>query len=486
MPDGKCRDLLDRISPGAVAAGVIGWVVALSVLRLALSPFLEIDEAQFVGAVDLRMVYGNSHPPLYNWLVRGALELTGWRWPPALALVRAVLLAATLLLVYDAGRRIGGRPAGLVALAAATLMPQISWMSAHTLAHSLLAMAGAAAVLHAVTIIVRTPAPLAFVWLGVAAAVGVLGKFNVALLLVPLAIAVAREPVLRSRFVRPSALLAPATFAALAGPALVAAVWQPRMSSERLAKLYEEGPFTAIDVPVLGLDGVLSLALSAVASAGVVLVLIAAFGRTVPPALGPTALAVRRALWVTLALGLAGFALGALASDLSLVHERYLTPLLMTVPLLAGMHLSASRHRARIIAAGVVVLLVVPFGIAGMVAFDGHRFARPYDALALPLAAALPQGPVTVIAPAPDLAANLTLALRRMGIHAAVEGDRMSGVTEARTVVRVRSGIGPFRGDPPVAVARLCERATVRAEAPLRNLTGRTLAITAIIYAACP
>ncbi|MEM6849942.1 MAG: glycosyltransferase family 39 protein, partial [Pseudomonadota bacterium] len=121
---------IDRISARTVVAAVVAYVVLLMVLRLSLSPYLEIDEAQFFGQVDFRLVYANSHPPLYNWVLRLVLEATGWSWALSVALVKGVLLAAIHLLVFDTARRIGGVPAGVGALAVAALCPQISWMAA--------------------------------------------------------------------------------------------------------------------------------------------------------------------------------------------------------------------------------------------------------------------------------------------------------------------------------------------------------------------
>ena len=476
------EDLIDRIGPRAVVAAILIYIGALFALRLALSPFLEIDEAQFVGAVDLRFVYGNSHPPLYNWLVRSALELTGWNWALSVALVRAGLLAATYLLVFDTARRLAGKEAGVVALAAAAFMPQLSWMSAHTLAHSLLVTAAAAGVAHALTLIALRPSAGRFLWLGVAAAIGMLGKYNIALLLVPLAVAALAEPVLRRRFATASAWLAPLAFAILSGPALVAAAMQPHASTERLEKLYDAGPFSAIDVPYIGLDGVLSLALSTLASCGIVLALVLLFARHAPP-LATRVEAVRRALWRAIAIGLGAFALVALASDLSLVHERYLTPLLMPLPVLAGLHLSSWRRRSVMVAAGMVAFLAVPFGIVGMVTVDNHRFARPYDAAAAAISPALPPGRVAVAASVQDLAANITLALRRAGFDAAVLDDPLAA--PAPTLVRLRSGTGPWPGGTPVAPEGMCEAAITRADIPLPNFSGKSLAVTAVVDTAC-
>lgn len=471
------------MAPARVVAAILAYVTLLLAVRLSISPFLEIDEAQFMAAVDLRWVYDNSHPPLMNWLVRGALELTGWDWPLALALVRALLLAATHLLVFDAARRLGGTAAGILAVACAMLMPQISWMSAHTLAHSLLAMAASAGVVHAVVLVVTRGGVMPFVWLGVAAAVGIMGKYNVAVLLGAMAAAVASVPVVRARFATLPALLAPLTFAALAGPGLVMAATEPAVTTERIAKLYREGPFAFLDVPVIGLDGLLSLAVAALASAGVVLALVILFGRA---PVGDDAM--RRVLWRTLGWGLAGFAVLVAAADMSLVHERYLTPLLMVLPVVASLHLAGWQRRRLVVVAGVVAALAVPVGIVGMVAFDNHRWARPYEALGAAIAAATPPGDVVVTSTSwdPALAGNLALAFRAMGRTAVVADDRVH--PHGPVIVQVWEGRRPVpeesRPRPPGA----CEAARLTLEAPYTNFTDRTMAVTVAIYApaACP
>ncbi len=82
---------------------IIVYIAVLFALRLGLSPFMEIDEAQFVGEVAFAWNYGNSHPPLYNWLVRLALEVTRWHWVPAVALVRLSLLGLYHWLCFELG-----------------------------------------------------------------------------------------------------------------------------------------------------------------------------------------------------------------------------------------------------------------------------------------------------------------------------------------------------------------------------------------------
>ncbi|MBJ3776830.1 glycosyltransferase family 39 protein [Acuticoccus mangrovi] len=472
-------DGLDRLPAAAVVAAILFYVGLVMAVRLSLSPFLEIDEAQFMGAVDLRLVYGNSHPPLYNWLVRGALELTGWNWPLSVALVKGSLLAATHLLTFDAARRVAGVAGGVVALAAAALMPQVSWMSAHTLAHSVLVMAAAAGVVHATVLIAARPSPAAFAWLGLAAGVGALGKYNIAFLIVPLAVAVAATPAIRRSFATPAAWLAPVVFVLLAGPALVAAALHLGASTERLEKLYVESGLTgALDVPFVGFDGFLSLLLAILASAGLVLAALIVGGRR--PA--GEAAAVERVLTLTLFIGLALAAVGVLAADVHLVRERYLTPLLVTVPLIAALELGRWRWRGLFVAAGVAAFLAVPIGIVAMTMLDKHRFARPYQAVGDAIAAAAPAGRITVASPLPDLAVNTALALRYAGRDAVAEGDRV----HPPGTVLVR--LWPGHRELPEGVwdepAGLCEAARLAPDPALRNWTRRTMPVTVRIYTA--
>ncbi|WP_117434482.1 ArnT family glycosyltransferase [Acuticoccus kandeliae] len=472
---------VDRLAPGVVVCAILLYVALIFVVRLSLSPYLEIDEAQFLGAVDLRFVYGNSHPPLYNWLVRGALEVTGWRWALSVALVKAVLLAATHLFIFDAARRILGTGGGIVALAAAALMPQVSWMSAHTLAHSVLVMAASAGIVHAVVRIAVRPTAGAFIALGLTAGVGMLAKFNIALLIAPLAIALVADPFMRARIRRPAALWAPALFVLLAGPALVASALHFAASTERMEKLYRHSLFAPVDLPLVGIDGLLALLLAILASGGIVLGLILLFGDRMSP-LGEITDAVRRTLWRTMGIGLAGFALFIFATDMSAVAERYLTPLMMPLPVLAAISLSTWRWRGILILTGAIAFLAVPVGMAGMVAFDKHRWARPYDAVATEIAASAPVGAITVEGAAEDLAANITLGLRRAGRTAAVVTDRLSA--PGPVLVRVWAGHDPLPDDfwpDPVGV---CPVATLTPAPPFLNFTKRTMPVTAVIYTA--
>lgn len=459
------------------AAAILLYVALLMGVRLGLSPFLEIDEAQFVGAVDLRLVYANSHPPLYNWLVRGALELSGGHWAIAVTAVKGVLLAATYLLVFDAARRLGGLTTGLLAVALMAFMPQISWMSAHTLAHSVLVMAAAAGVVNGVVRLATGPRWSAFVIIGLATAVGALAKANIFILVIPMALAMLTDRFWTQRLASLWAMAVPLIVGVLAGPAVWAMSQALQSSTERIEKLYRVGPFAPFDVPVLGLDGLISLAVAFIASAGIVAALTLCYGHRTP-ALDDASGSVRRLLWRTLALALGLSAAAIFATDISSVHERYLTPVLMPLPVVAALHLAPWRPW-RIIGVAAAVFLAVPIGMSAMKAFDNHRFARPYDALAAVILPHVPGDRVSIAAGRESLAANMAIAFQRAGRQAWLEKDRHAPMTPHGL------DLEPGEGDPVPPRPGFCALESLTVTAPMQNQMGRPMTVRATVSERC-
>ncbi len=399
---------LDRSAP-RVPWLILGYVAALAALRLALSPYLELDEAHFVGRVDLRLVYGDSHPPLYNWLTRAALELTGWRWPLAGALVKYGLLAAYHLLIWDAARRLGGRRAALYATAAAAFLPQVVWMAAVTLTHSVLVMAAAAATVHAAVLVDRTRRPGAWVWLGLAMAAGVLAKFNFLLFLLPFLLALRYTPatahVIRDRRFRLSLL----AVAVPVLPVLAAVLADLAANTGRFEKLYAaRGATRGIDIPLIGLDGFLSLIQTGLAWAGPALLIWLIARRraaATPGAPAPMIFAIGAAMLAALGL----FALIVLAADVTQVRERYVTPILAVLPVWLA---TALPLRARWVPAlAAAAYLAAPVGFAAMVSFSGHRLAFPYATLAAEIRAGFDTDGAAIMGVREADVANLALQL---------------------------------------------------------------------------
>ena len=121
-----------------------------------------------------------------------------------------------------------------------------------------------------------------------------------------------------------------------------------------------------------------------------------------------------------------------------------------------------------------------------MFLFDTHRFARPYDALAMPIAASAPQGTLEVRSQASDLAANIVVSLRRLGRDAALATDRLASdrLASRSAIVEIDPASWPM---PPQPDEGFCLDVPLEIGAPYDNFTGRMMSVNASIYtpAAC-
>ena len=406
------RDLISRWKT-AMPMVIIGYVVALASLRLSLSDMLEVDEAQFVGQVDFRLVFENSHPPLYNWLVRIALEITGWEWAQAVALVKYGLLAAYYLLIWKAARRLVDDRAAVVAVAAAAFMPQVVWMSAHTLAHSVMVMMGVVATVHATLVALQEPSWRAYIWLGVAAAIGTLAKYNYFVFALPFFAVVLANETMRARLYRREALAAIGVYVALVAPTLIAAVASFGASTERIGKLYRADPDIAwFDLPFIGLDGFVSMIGATIAWIGpaVLIWAIARFWDARLSGNAETENIFADALGRAMAIALGLFALIVIFGDMHRVHERYLTPIFAAAPIYLAIAWPLSRSAYGVVPLAAVLFIAVFGGFWGMATYGSHRYAYPYDSIARHLRRAAPE-PLPIVAGRQVDRANLILQL---------------------------------------------------------------------------
>lgn len=318
---------------------ILAYFTIHLITRSLLSTNLGVDEAQFVGDTDFQLLYSNSHPPLYNWLVRIVLEITGWHWHIALPLLKNIILTTMYLLAFDLVKRLtkSNIPATLAAVSF-LLMPQIIWQSQVTLAHTVLATFSAVATLHAITLVLQKNSLVNYCWLAIALAIGTLAKFHFLLFVISFVIAVCTVPAARKLIHKGKALLALILFTALVLPSLSTALQNLKFSSRRMDKLLQpekSGPW--YDLPFVGMDGVLSLATAFLASMGLVLLVAAIIFAFHKPAKLPKGNTVRmccaKLFWRTSSICLSVFALIILFSDMHLVHERYITPFVIPLPL---------------------------------------------------------------------------------------------------------------------------------------------------------
>lgn len=389
------------------------YIILVLALRLLLSRFMEIDEAQFVGAVDFSWIYSNSHPPLYNWLVRLALELTGWNWVLSLALVRLSLLGLYHWLVFDTARRLGGDRAGVLALMASAFLPQIVWMSIQTTAHTVLVVAASIGIVHALALMRSGSGNIAYVWFGVWAAVGALAKYNFFIFLISFLIAATLTPSIRRQLFSRSFWISIAIFVAAFTPVVIASLKAPLAATAgRMEKLNQTVEYLdIIDLPHIGIDGLASLIGSAVLWAGLAFV-VYVIGRTRdhPRPLADGNEDVRKLLLRTILIGMGAFAILVLVADYHSVAQRYMAPILAPTAILLALYLPQVLGARNLLFLSACMFVLAPLGFAGVALFGTPRFTFPYDAVSGAIRAQNP-APATIISNRQDDAANISVLL---------------------------------------------------------------------------
>ena len=410
---------------------VIGIYFALQLsVRLLISSNLEIDEAQFVGAIDWAWGYGDSQPPLYNWLVSMFVGALGY-WP-AIAILKYLALAATFYLVYDTARRAAGsRVIGAAAALSLAFVYQIIWQSQITLAHSVLLVAAAAATLHALVLVLQKGRFRDFVWLGVAVSAGLLSKYSFAVFLLSVGLGIGSVSEFRRAFFRTASLV---TICLVVGAFLPHAIWaieHHEVTTARLSRLDEGSVFSRLGLSVRGADGLFSL-LWAIGSATVPMVLARLIAEacsrrslsvSAPPAatvggakeFAPPASyeAMRKLCGRTTLFAIAFCVAIVVAADLHSVPERYLTLLLIPFPIWLSLAYPLAAHpRVAFIyvslAAGValVAALLLPIPVL----FGTHPYAFPYREMAAELAQ-LAKPPFAVFASRREHSANIAIRI---------------------------------------------------------------------------
>lgn len=434
-----------------------------------MSPFLEVDEAQFVGQVDWRLLYENSHPPLYNWLLRLLLEVTGWNWPLSTATLKFGLLAAFYWLTWDSARRLGNNKAGLLAIAAVAFLPQIVWQFAHTAAHSIMLLAGTVAVIHAAILICQSPRLLNYIWLGMALTLGAMAKFNFYLFAIPFLVALAWDSSLRRRLYFPNILISFAIFLAAMLPFFLALIEKISANTDRMAKLYRGSKFEWIDIPFVGIDGFVSLLLGLLATSAPLLLVwwFARRDETLKRNEQAWEQHFSKALGHALMAAAGLFALIVIIGDMHHVHERYLVPVFAGLPIWLAVTYPIERARKHVVIVACFLFCAALLGYIAMVQTTKHRYAMPYKAVAEEILKT-EQRPRLILSPKQGDAENLTIALGWPG----ATSPKRTAQEEGALLLWRGTGAPPTR-KVPAGMELIGERKTLKA--PFTNAREGTM-----------
>jgi len=343
-----------------------GWFLLNALSPLLFSRTAETDQAaELVRSQLWQWGYG-SQPPLYTWLAKLLLQLSGPALWPLLLLKAAILsgLAGGLILI---GRQLQfSRAQQWISVVGFTLIPQFAWESQRDLTHSVLATLLACLTLLQLLRLEVRPSPSNYALAGALSAGGMLSKYTFAVFLLGTLLAGLSLPDFRRRLLRPGILIALAVFAILLAPHLLWVLGQPELALSGTEKLRAGAAFPLSLLQGLGSAGLNALAfLTPLWIVGLVLV-----ARRPRPAANPRQLLLIR-LPIAMAIVLS---LVILVSGATRIKDRWFQNLLFYAPALLAVLSGPSPPPRRLrsyLQAGAVAAVAVSVALPGRIPLAG-------------------------------------------------------------------------------------------------------------------
>jgi len=352
------------------ALGLLAIYFAIHViLRSLISDSLQTDEAEQSFVTQVWFWGYGSQPPLYTWLQIPMFAVFGVN-VFGLALLKNILLFSTYLFTYLTGREIfrETRPA-LLATFSLLFIILFAWESQRDQTHLVLATAVSAATLYVGVCLFQSRAPVWYCLLGVLAALGVLAKYNYAVMILSLWLAALSLPAVRPIILDRKLLLTIACFLLVIFPHALWAWTNPNLLFSQANKF---------NIPESG-----NFLFASLKGAGVLL------KRTFEFAVGPLVIfglvsfrapkiaetsadrALTSGLRRMLLMGLLLCLITVFAFQVTAIRARWLQPLFISLPLLLVVWTQPRLDQKRInfiFAIAALLMVLVPATLYGRIA----------------------------------------------------------------------------------------------------------------------
>ncbi|MGG7539320.1 glycosyltransferase family 39 protein [Rhizobium sp. 12,4] len=376
--------MLDRVTRTIRTAALLlaAYFVLNIALRLALPHALELDEAEQSFFSQYLLAGYGPQPPFYNWMQYAVVSLTGLSMG-ALIIPKNILLFLCYLFYGLAGREaLKDQKLAAVAMMALITLPQVSYMAQQDLTHTTALLFASSLFLYGFFRTLERPGIGSYLLLGLATGIGLISKYNFALMPVVALIAILPDAEWRRRALDWRLLAAIAVALVIVLPH---AIWLRSnlefASSDTLVKM------AAGNEPVGALrigKGILAFVVAIIAFAALpVAIFAAAFRRDFFRALSAgnrwTGMLERMML-----ASLAGILLIVLFTGSTTVRERWLDPFLLVLPIYflakmqaGGLDLSAGLRRFRPVVPVLMACVLVALGFRVVGAGLIGTYSRP-------------------------------------------------------------------------------------------------------------
>ncbi len=412
------------------------YFIANIAVRLLMPHGLELDEAEQVYFSQWLVAGYSSQPPFYNWLQNAAIHLFGTSLL-TLAALKNLMLFATYLFYWLAAREVlkDKRLATVAALALITI-PQVAFEAQRDLSHTVAAIFGTALFLFAFLRVLTRPSAGAFLLLGIATGIGGLTKYNFALVPVAALIAVALDRDMRRRLLDWRIVITVVVAALIVSPHLAWLLDNGQSASSHTMKkmLGDDSNF------LVGIaEGLGSLATAVIAFIALTVVVLALVFREglarIVKASNPNTRLIGRVILVCLA----AIVLMILFAGVERVRDRWLTPILLIMPLYLVLKIDAAeidvlRGIKRLWGVAAVIMVLVPAALIGrsLAGHWTHNYAYtniPFANLARTLAPMAMQPGTVIITSKGHYAGNMRFNLPNVPVIMTVPLTGMTPVS---------------------------------------------------------
>lgn len=398
---------------------VLGLYFALQVgLRLAFPRALDLDEGQQLFLAQWLAIGYDSQPPFYNWLQYGVAQMLGTS-VLALALLKNVMLFSSYLLVGAAAFvAIRNRALAIISVLGLLTLPQVAFEAQRDLTHTVAVLFAASLFVYALFSMLERGRLWAYALTGIAIGIGLLSKYNFALLPVAALIGVLAESSFRGRLWNWRILLIIVLAAAIVTPHARWFLDNIDVATGRtLTKMTSAAEADRVETVIAGLFSLVAALVGFCALTVVAFGL--SFGRRFVQALRASS-PWTRLVGTTFVAVIALLVLLVVVGGTSAIKDRWLLPYFFMLPLYFSLKLDALNEtignapkRFGIIA--LAVLAAVPVALVARVVVphwtgDYGKLNVPYRPAVERILAESARRPALVLAEDLQLAGNIRLA----------------------------------------------------------------------------
>jgi 4-amino-4-deoxy-L-arabinose transferase-like glycosyltransferase len=178
---------------------IAGYFTLSIVFRILWPGGLENDEAEQAFTSQFLFFGYGSQPPLYNWLLYGLTSLFGISVAMLSVLKNSLLFLCCLFCGFAARNLVEDKSLPAIAMLSVLSLPAVFLLSQRDLSHTVAAFFAVSLYLYALTLTLKKPSLGSYLLVGIATGIGLLSKYNFAVLPPAALLAILPEPDLRKR-----------------------------------------------------------------------------------------------------------------------------------------------------------------------------------------------------------------------------------------------------------------------------------------------